>query len=160
MQSCLRLRAGDINARWGFRPPPLHFRFSAAAPDRCVPLRQAKPPTGIPRIRLCQAACKSKGHAARQFRPLARIWLRLFVFAFFTPALTGRLLVTGPTPGRESGARSKTAPAAPPLPFRRCHGFCFRWVFMALRAAGPLSPQLVKRAANSRVTDSGFKKKL
>ena len=45
------------------------------------------------------------------------------------------------------------------LPFRHCHGFSFRWVFNALPRTASLSPNQVKRAANGRVTDSGFKKK-
>ena len=53
---------------------------------------------------------------------------RLFDFAFFTHAVTPSVLLAGPTPGRELGARSKTAPAAPPFPFCHCHGFSFRCV--------------------------------
>ena len=45
------------------------------------------------------------------------------------------------------------------LPFRHCHGFSFRWVFNALPRTASLSPNQVKRAANGRVTDSGFRKK-
>src|ERR1017187_1784328 len=68
--------------------------------------------------------------------------VRMFVFAFFTHAITNRLLLTGPTPSRELGARSKTAPASPPFPFRHCHGFSFRWLLNALpRAARCLPPK-------------------
>jgi len=47
-----------------------------------------------------------------------------------------------------------------PLPFCHCHGFSFRRAVECAPARGALSPQAVKRAANGRVTDSGFKKKL
>ena len=46
------------------------------------------------------------------------------------------------------------------LPFHHCHGFSFRWVFKGTSRTASLSPKKVKRAANGRVTDSGFKKKL
>lgn len=60
---------------------------------------------------------------------------------FLRPPSPHRLLLTRPTPTRDLGARSKTAPASPHFPFRHCHGFSFRSVFKALpRTARCLPP--------------------
>jgi hypothetical protein len=80
-------------------------------------------------------------------------------FAFFTHALTNRLLLTGPTPSRDLGARSKTAPASPlalPATVTVC---CFRWNFNSAVARGWLPPQ--KGEASSIRQDDGqrFQKK-
>src|ERR1035441_4335067 len=79
-------------------------------------------------------------------------------FAFFTPAITlpfaARLSDTEPT----LGARSKTAPASPFRPFATVTGLAFAGVSMHFAHGIAVSHQ-VKRAANGRVTDSGFKKK-
>jgi hypothetical protein len=40
----------------------------------------------------------------------------LFVFTFFTPPSPHHLLLTRPTPSRQSGARAKIAPASPSFP--------------------------------------------
>ena len=80
-------------------------------------------------------------------------------FAFFmhaaTPPFAARLSDTEPT----LGARSKTAPASPFCPFATVTVFCFRWVVKCTSRAASLSPNVAKRAAYGRVTDSGFKKK-
>ena len=85
--------------------------------------------------------------------------VRLFVFAFFTPAVTPPFAAHWSDTGPRFGSEIKNRASASPLPFRHCHGFSFRWVLNALRARLAVSPS-VKRAANGRVTDSGFKKKL
>jgi hypothetical protein len=82
----------------------------------------------------------------------------LFVGAFFTPALTPPLAARWSDIGPTLEARSNTAPASALPPLRHCHGFSFRWVVECAPAHGSLSPQFVKRAANGRMTDSGFKK--
>jgi hypothetical protein len=57
---------------------------------------------------------------------LTNVWL--FVFAFFTPAITPPFAAhwsdTEPTFGSEIKNRASVSP----LPFRHCHGFSFRWV--------------------------------
>ena len=70
-----------------------------------------------------------------------------------------RWLLTGPTPSRHLGARSKTAPASPLLPLRHCHGFSFRWVLlMRFRARLGVSP--ISEASSKRQGDGQrFQKK-
>jgi len=81
------------------------------------------------------------------------------VFAFFTPAITppfaARSSDTAPT--MEAGSENRASVAPPPS--RRCHDFRFPPGIECAHARGALSPAPVKRAANGRVTDSGFKKK-
>jgi hypothetical protein len=47
---CQTPRCPEGHARWDFRPPPLRRRFRPATPKAPAALRQAKPPTGVPRF--------------------------------------------------------------------------------------------------------------
>ena len=77
---------------------------------------------------------------------------------FLRPPSPYRLLLTGPTPSRQLGARSKTAPASPFCPFRHCHGFSFRWILNALLRAARCLP--VSEASSKRQGDGQrFQKK-
>jgi hypothetical protein len=82
----------------------------------------------------------------------------LFVFAFFTPAITPPFAAhwsdTEPTFGSEIKNRASVSP----LPFRHCHGFSFRWVLYALRARLVVSP--TSEASSKRQGDGQrFQKK-
>ena len=57
------------------------------------------------------------------------------------------------------GARSKTAPASPPFPFRRCHGFSFRWVVICAHAHGALSPAASEASSIRQGDGQRFQKK-
>jgi hypothetical protein len=52
--------------------------------------------------------------------------VRLFVFAFFTPAITLPFAARWSDTEPKSGSEIKSRASVSPLPFRRCHGFCFR----------------------------------
>jgi hypothetical protein len=98
LPSCLRLRAWGINARWDFRPPPLRCRFRPATPksSRCATVSET--PNRRSEIRLCQVACKAKGQATRQFRPLARRVFGNNLFGLFSgpfPQVLNSALVVG-----------------------------------------------------------------
>ena len=64
----------------------------------------------------------------------------LFVFAFLHPPLPHRLLLAGPTPGRDLGARSKTAPASPLCLFATVTVLAFAGFCMRFRARLAVSP--------------------
>ena len=109
----------------------------------------------------------STGHEARQPRRFAIVsgnypsacLIQVVFFAFFTHAITppfaARLSDTEP----KLGARSKTAPASPFCLFPTVTVFAFAEFSMHFAHGFAVSHE-VKRAANGRVTDSGFKKKL
>ena len=82
----------------------------------------------------------------------------MFVFAFFTPA------ITPPFAARSSDTKPrvcgdiKNRASVSPLPFRHCHGFSFRWVLYALRARLVVSP--TSEASSKRQGDGQrFQKK-
>jgi hypothetical protein len=81
-------------------------------------------------------------------------------FAFFTPAITPPFAAHWSDTEPKFRSEIENRASVSPLPFRHCHAFRFRWFVELHFAHGSLSPQAVKRAANGRVTDSGFKKKL
>ena len=82
----------------------------------------------------------------------------LFVFAFFTPAATPSVLLAGPTPGRNLGARSKTAPASPLCLFATVTVLAFAGLLNALRARPAVSP--ICEASSKRQGDGQrFQKK-
>jgi hypothetical protein len=86
--------------------------------------------------------------------------VRLPFFAFFTHALTNRLLLTGPTTIRDWQRHQKPRQRRP-LPLPPLSRFvAFAGASTALSHAAGCLPKEVKRAANGRMTDSGFKKKL
>jgi hypothetical protein len=78
---------------------------------------------------------------------------------FFTPAITPPFAAHSSDTEPTLGARSKTAPASPFCPFATVTVLAFADSRMRFRARLAVSRQ-VQRAANGRVTDSGFKKKL
>jgi hypothetical protein len=82
----------------------------------------------------------------------------VFVFAFFTPAITPPFAAhwSDSQPGLE--VTSKTAPVAPSN-FRRCHGFCVHQVFNALPRTARCLP--ISEASSKRQGDGQrFQKKL
>ena len=82
----------------------------------------------------------------------------MFVFAFFTPAATPSVLLAGPTPGRNLGARSKTAPASPLCLFATVTVLAFAGLLNALRARPAVSP--ICEASSKRQGDGQrFQKK-
>ena len=87
--------------------------------------------------------------------------LVLSVFAFLTPAVTQPFAAhwsdTQPIVGSEIKNRASVGPACPPPLLSR---FSLSLIPGCAPAHGWLSPPSVKRAANGRVTVSGFKKKL
>jgi hypothetical protein len=71
------------------------------------------------------------------------IGVRWFVFfAFFTPAVTKSVLLAGPTPGRDLGARSKIAPASPFCPFATVTVLAFAGLLNALPRTARCLPHL------------------
>jgi hypothetical protein len=68
--------------------------------------------------------------------------VRLFVFAFFTQPSPNDLLLTGPTPSRDLGARSKTAPASPSETSAAVTLLAFADLFHALPRAARCLPHL------------------
>jgi hypothetical protein len=84
----------------------------------------------------------------------------LSVFAFFTHAVTPPFAARWSDTEPRFGSEIKNRASVAPLPFRHCHGFSFRWIIECTSRTARCLPKAVKRAANGRVTDSGFKKKL
>ena len=136
--------------------------------DALKPVSLALAPFWPETAESCHCREKYRGPAVTIFRRLredkttalrGRI-VRLFVFAFFTPAITPPLAAhrsdTEPTIGSDCENRASVAPFlfSPLSRFPLSLGNEMRF-----RARLAVSPS-VKRAANGRVTDSGFKKKL
>jgi hypothetical protein len=83
----------------------------------------------------------------------------LFVFAFFTPAITPPFAAHWSDTEPIFGSEIKNRASVSLCPFATVTVLAFAGSSMRL-AHGSLSAPTVKRAAYGRVTDSGFKKKL
>jgi hypothetical protein len=84
------------------------------------------------------------------------VWL--FVFAFFTPAITPPFAAHWSDTEPGFGSEIKNRASVTPLPFCHCHGFSFRWVLNALRARLAVSPS--SEASSKRQGDGQrFQKK-